>query len=163
MKKTYSTTNALQPTLKHSTTLWLVMLALLMLVTGGSVSAQSFAIVGTGTASNTSTGYPAPYGRYYYGARHQFLVTAAQLTAAGIPAGATISSLGFNVTATNSAGAHTGFQVKVFTTTNANPIGSGWLTSGQVAQTTAVNYTPVTGWNQHSFKQRLPGMGRQIW
>ncbi|MFN4931276.1 MAG: hypothetical protein ACK5HE_07670, partial [Bacteroidota bacterium] len=35
--------------------------------------------VGTGTIQNTTTSYPAPYGNFYWGAKHQFLVTAAEL------------------------------------------------------------------------------------
>src|SRR5687768_9974310 len=68
--------------------------------------AQSYSIVGTGTGSNTSTSYPAPFGNYYWGAKHQFLVTATELIAAGVPSGATISSIGYNVVATNGASPH---------------------------------------------------------
>ena len=49
------------------------------------------------TGSNTTTTYPTPFGNWYWGAKQQFLYTAAELTAAGFAAG-TISSLAFNVT-----------------------------------------------------------------
>ena len=52
--------------------------------------------IGTGTTSNTSTTYPAPYGNWYQGARHQFLILASELTAAGMTAG-NINSLAFDV------------------------------------------------------------------
>jgi large repetitive protein len=120
---------------------------LLSLVRVGDVWGQSFAIVGTGTASNSTTEYPAPVGNYYYGARHQFFVTAAQLTASGIGANSSISSVGFNVTNTNSTPNLTAFQVKVYTTTATNPL-TAWVTTGLVAQSTASNITLVTGWNQ---------------
>jgi hypothetical protein len=123
-----------------------------ILFSSASIFAQNFSIVGNGTAANTSTSYPAPFGNYYWGSRHQFFVTAAQLSAAGIPANASISSLGFNVTATNAAAVHQGFTVRVFTTTAANPISTGWVTTGQVAQTNAVNHAPVVGWNQFNFQ-----------
>jgi hypothetical protein len=126
-----------------------MMLLFLMLTT--QAFGQTFSIVGNGTASNTSLGYPAPFGNYYWGARHQFFVTAAQLTASGIPANATISSLGFNVTATNGAAAHAGYQIRVYTTSSTNPIALGYLTTGLVAQTTAASVTPVLGWNQSAF------------
>ncbi len=112
---------------------------------------QTFSIVGAGTASNSTTSYPAPYGNYYWGARHQFLVTAAELSAAGIAAGSSISSLGFNVTADNGATSHTGFQVVVFSTTLANPLATAYVTTGQVAASAVSNYNPAAGWNQHSF------------
>jgi gliding motility-associated-like protein len=114
------------------------------------VSSAQFAIVGTGPTSNTTTSYPAPYGNYWWGARHQFLVTAAELTAAGIPAGATISSLGFNVTGDNGATNHVGFQVIVYSTVLADPLATGYVTTGQVSSSTAVNYNPFLGWNQHN-------------
>jgi len=122
---------------------------LLMLIFTSTVGfSQTFSIVGTGTASNTSTGYPAPFGNYYYGARHQMFVTAAQLSAAGITAGSSIGSVGFNVSATNASDPLVGWNVKVFTTTNTNPISAGYVTTGMVASSTPTTYTPVTGWNQ---------------
>lgn len=49
------------------------------------------------TGANTTTTYPSPFGNWYWGAKQQFLYTAAELTAAGFAAG-TISSLAFDVT-----------------------------------------------------------------
>lgn len=49
------------------------------------------------TGSNTSTTYPSPFGNWYFGAKQQFLYTAAELTAAGFAAG-NITSLAFDVT-----------------------------------------------------------------
>jgi CotH kinase protein/Chitobiase/beta-hexosaminidase C-terminal domain/Secretion system C-terminal sorting domain len=57
-------------------------------------------VLGTGTIQNGPTDYPAPYGNWYYGARHQFLFLAAELSAAGIAAG-NIESLAFNVASTD--------------------------------------------------------------
>ncbi len=58
------------------------------------------AIIGTGTITNSNTDYPAPYGNWYWGARHQFLILATELQAAGLSAGP-ISSLSFQVASTN--------------------------------------------------------------
>ena len=51
-------------------------------------------VVGTGTNSNTTTTYPAPYGNFFFGAKHQFLITAAELNTAGMTAG-NINDLSF--------------------------------------------------------------------
>jgi hypothetical protein len=58
------------------------------------------AIIGTGTITNSNTDYPAPYGNWYWGARHQMLILASELQAAGLNAGP-ISSLSFQVASTN--------------------------------------------------------------
>ena len=57
-------------------------------------------IIGTGTIMNANTDYPAPYGNWYWGARHQILIRATELQAAGLSAGP-ISSLSFQVANTN--------------------------------------------------------------
>ena len=49
------------------------------------------------TGANTTFTYPTPFGNYWWGAKQQFLYTAAELTAAGFTAG-TINSLAFDVT-----------------------------------------------------------------
>ncbi len=58
------------------------------------------AIIGTGTIQNSNTDYPAPFGNWYWGARHQILIRANELSAAGLSAGM-INSIGFEVAATN--------------------------------------------------------------
>ena len=52
--------------------------------------------IGFGTIQNSATDYPAPYGNWYWSARTQMLITAAELTAAGLTAG-NINSLAFDV------------------------------------------------------------------
>lgn len=52
--------------------------------------------IGNGVIQNTGTDYPAPYGNWYWGARHQLLIKASELTAAGLTAG-NINSLAFDV------------------------------------------------------------------
>jgi len=105
---------------------------------------QSYAIVGSGTASNASAAYPAPYGNNNWGARHQFLVLASELTTAGITAGSSISSVGFDVTATNSCSPLTNYQVTVYTTSSSDPIASDWMSSGSVASSTTATLTITT-------------------
>ncbi|MFN0031705.1 MAG: lamin tail domain-containing protein [Flavobacteriales bacterium] len=56
--------------------------------------------IGDGTLENCNTCYPAPYGNWYWGARHQMLIRAEELTAAGLTEGM-IESLGFEVVYTD--------------------------------------------------------------
>ncbi len=74
------------------------MLALVALVYSVLGSSQGLLTIGTGTTTNTNTTWPAPYGNWYSGARHQMIITAAELVAAGASAsGGAITSLAFNV------------------------------------------------------------------
>ncbi|MCF8295510.1 MAG: CotH kinase family protein, partial [Bacteroidales bacterium] len=52
--------------------------------------------IGNGTWQNSGTEYPAPYGNWYWGARHQILFRADELLAAGLTAG-DLNSLAFEV------------------------------------------------------------------
>jgi hypothetical protein len=52
--------------------------------------------IGNGDIQNGNTDYPAPYGNYYWGARHQLLFRASELQAAGLTAGP-FSNLSFDV------------------------------------------------------------------
>jgi hypothetical protein len=106
------------------------------------------AIVGTNNILNTSTSYPAPYGQFYWGSKHQMLVTAADLTAAGLSAGY-INALSFEVTNTNTSAALTDFEIKMATTAVTA------ITTFQTPTWTSVFYTPsyapTTGVNTHTF------------
>ncbi len=52
--------------------------------------------IGTGNIQNGATDYPAPYGNWYWSARHQLLIPASELIAAGLTAG-NITTLAFDV------------------------------------------------------------------
>lgn len=56
--------------------------------------------VGTGTAQNSGTDYPAPYGNWYWSARHQLLYRADEMLAAGLSPG-WITSIAFDVVSTD--------------------------------------------------------------
>lgn len=124
---------------------YVFILIILPLLLVGVANGQTITI-GSGTASNGYTGYPAPFGNYYSGARHQFIYRKAELQAAGGVNGI-ISQFGFNVTATNGSGSLTGYTVKMGqTATNT-------LTTFQTNLTTVfspTSYLPVTGWNLHT-------------
>lgn len=113
------------------------------LISGGTNINQ----IGTGTTANTTTSYPAPYGNWYWGARHQFLILASELTAAGFTAGP-INDIAFDVTAVNNCPALINFEIKMGLTSITN------LTTFQTGLTTVFttpSYQPVTGWNTHVF------------
>jgi hypothetical protein len=56
-------------------------------------------VIDNGTEQNGNTDYPAPYGNWYWGARHQILVRADELQAAGLTAGP-IQNIAFDVVST---------------------------------------------------------------
>ncbi len=61
-----------------------VMFAIAMITT--LASAQTVTL-GIGSHTNGLFSYPAPYGNYWGGARHQMVITAAELMTAGASAG----------------------------------------------------------------------------
>lgn len=116
-------------------------------VTRVALGASFMGQVGTGTITNTTTSYPAPYGNFYYGAKHQFLVQASELAAAGINAGP-LESLAFNVTAAIGT-ALSDFTIKMGLTTVTD------ITAWQTGLTTVysvASYTDTLGWNAHPFQ-----------
>lgn len=56
--------------------------------------------IGSGTIQNSPYDYPAPYGNWYWSARNQMLITAAELSSAGLTAG-NITSIAFSVSSTD--------------------------------------------------------------
>jgi len=57
-------------------------------------------VIGSGQVQNSPYDYPAPYGNWYWAARHQMLIRADELSAAGLPPG-NITSLSFDVVSTD--------------------------------------------------------------
>lgn len=104
--------------------------------------------VGTGTIVNTSTSYPAPYGNFYEGARHQFLFLASELSASGLVAG-NINSISFNATNLNASDPLINYNVAVSTTTLISL--SAIQTTGFTTYFSTPSYTPVVGTNLHTF------------
>ena len=109
--------------------------------------AQTIVTVGTGTVQNTSSGYPAPYGNWYRGTKEQMLILSTELLAAGAAAGP-ITALGFDVV-TPVGTALSGFTISLANTTT--PSLSGFITTGLIPVYSISSYTPVSGWNTHTF------------
>ncbi len=103
--------------------------------------------VGNGSVPNSGTTYPAPYGNWYWGARHQFLIKASELIAANMTAGA-IDALAFNVSAVNGANVHNNFTIRLGTTMLDSILS---FQSGLITVKQPSNYQPVAGWNTHIF------------
>lgn len=112
-----------------------------------SFSASAINIdIGTGTQTNTNTSYPAPYGNFYWGAKHQILILASELTAAGMNSG-DINSLAFNVQSIN-GGSLDGFTISMkHTSANATT----GLETGFTTVFGPQMVTPTTGYSTHVF------------
>ncbi len=123
--------------------LWLISLGIVQLA-----GAQALFTVGNGTGNSSSSSYPTGYGNYYYGARQQFLIKASELTGIGGTAGL-IQSLAFNVTNTNFADPHSGYTIKIDTTSATALSTAGWLPVQNTVYSGSVS--PVTGWNTYTF------------
>jgi parallel beta-helix repeat protein len=109
---------------------------------------SAVATVGTGTASNTSTSYPAVFGNWYGGTRNQFLYRASEMSAAGAVPGQ-INSIAFNVTNVNTAVAHIGFTIYIkATSTTALTAHEGGVFTQVFGP---VTHMPVLGWNTFNF------------
>lgn len=104
--------------------------------------------LGTGIIENTSTSYPAPYGNWYMGAKHQFLFLASELVAAGLTAG-NITSMAFNATNLNTSDPYTNFNIAIATTTLTNI--TAFQTTGFSTYFSSPSYAPTLGANTHTF------------
>jgi len=111
-------------------------------------TSQVTVTIGTGTSVNSTTSYPAPYGNWFWGAKHQFIIRASELTAAGVSAGP-IYSLAFNVSAINGVSL-INFTVKMKNTTSAQTT-TVFETTGLTTVWGPQNYTETSGWNTHTF------------
>ena len=111
--------------------------------------AQTTITIGTGTQSNSNTNYPAPYGNWYEGAKHQIIITANELTTAGMAAG-NITSMAFNVDVANGV-ALEDFSIKIGTTGLTQFQGSSTFATGLTQVFGPVNYTETNGMNVHTF------------
>jgi PKD repeat protein len=116
-----------------------------LLLTSNEVGAVSIA-VGTGTNTNTTGSYPAPYGNFFWGAKHQFLITAAELNTAGMTAG-NINNLAFVVDQANGTPLN-GFTIAMKNTATTNLTA---LETGLTTVLSPITYTETNGLNTHVF------------
>jgi hypothetical protein len=105
--------------------------------------------IGTGSVTNTSTTYPAPYGNWYWGARHQMLILASEMQAAGVTQPTDLLSLAFDVVAPGGQPLNN-FEILIGHTTQSDM--NSWVPQAQLTSVffTAI-YSETTGWNVHNF------------
>lgn len=115
----------------------------------GCLGTTSQIIVGNGVTTNTVTTYPSILGNFFWGAKHQYLYSAADLNAAGFTGGA-IDGLAFFVVGTPNQSTFQQFEIKIGCANLAN------LSTFQTGLTTvhpAQTITATPGWNQFNFSQ----------
>lgn len=126
-----------------------VLLALFLGFSTQTSQAQSYVnlndTLGTGTSTNGGTGYPAPYGNYYYGARHQFPILASELPDFCIDS---IKSLAFDIANVNSCPSLSNFTIKMGHTDLSAM--TQWV-DGLTTVYSTTSYSPSAGWNNHTF------------
>lgn len=103
-------------------------------------------MVGTGTLQNSSSTYPCPYGQFYNGARQQFMITASDLSAAGMVAGP-IEAISFDVVTPVTTGL-INYNIKLGTTQQSSL--TTWVTAGMTTVYSTPLFTTVSGWNVHT-------------
>ncbi|MDD3236209.1 MAG: choice-of-anchor D domain-containing protein, partial [Candidatus Cloacimonetes bacterium] len=129
-------------------TLLLTVFLVLLMGMMSSLFAQTIITVGEGTATNTTSGIPTPYGTFYKNFRQQYLILASELENAGGGTG-NISSVAFNVQTPNTCSPMPGFTIRMKQTAQTT-----LTTTFEVGDYTTVfsstEYLPVAGWNIHT-------------
>lgn len=113
-----------------------------------NANAQTTITIGTSATTNTGNSYPCPYGNFFWGAKHDILYLASELSAQGMSTG-NITSLAFNVTAIPNATNLQNYTIGMMST-NATVV-SGAFASGTTTVVPASNHQVVIGWNTHTF------------
>jgi hypothetical protein len=116
-----------------------------------SFTTGNLIVIGTDTQVNTTTSWPAPYGNYYWGAKHQLLIRQNELSAAGLTAG-DLHSLGFDIATLNSTTPLNNFTIRIKPTT-LNVLDAVWDTDGFTTVYTNSAYLCSLGWNMHDFDE----------
>ncbi|RXR20349.1 MopE-related protein, partial [Flavobacterium stagni] len=139
------TVNPLPPSVTLNTTSTSICQNGIVPMTASSFT-QSSVQIGAGVGVNTSI---TPYRQTTNNARNQYLITKAELNAAGITTASEITSIGFNVTAAGS-GIISSYTISLANTT-ATSLTSNYLTPTYTAVTTRTNFTVTTGINSYNF------------
>ncbi|MEM9024050.1 MAG: hypothetical protein AAGB22_09930, partial [Bacteroidota bacterium] len=112
-------------------------------------SSTIYGTVGQANLVNTTTSYPAPYGNFFHGAKHQYLLRADELIAGGVQPG-NLFSLAFYVEALGNQTNYDNFTLLLGCTSDS--VLTNWhssLTTVFPAQSVTIS----TGWNHNQFAQ----------
>lgn len=112
-------------------------------------------------ASNTTSNASSPFQSAYRNLRIQYLMTASELTAAGLVQGVPITSLAFNVQTKNSTIPFNGFTVSMANTA-ATSIATGTFANTGFTQVYNGNYATVAGWNTIPFSSNFTWTGGSV-
>ncbi|RYD99279.1 MAG: T9SS type A sorting domain-containing protein [Sphingobacteriales bacterium] len=121
---------------------------------GAGSSKNDTITVGSGTT--TSSGFPNPYNKAWGGNRHQYLITAQELTAAGLAAGQ-IKGLALDIVSISTSGTVAqrtlnDLTIKLGSTANTTMAGGFVATTGLQTVYNNAGYLPTaTGWNYLNF------------
>ena len=121
-----------------------------LLTAAGTTTVNSLGVIGTGTIQNTGTTQPAPYGNYWTAHHEQYLITAAELTAAGL-VGGNITSLAFDVVAHNSTNGAQNLTIMMANTGSTGLSGTFISAGFTTVFSQAAAYFTSVGWNTHNF------------
>ncbi len=112
--------------------------------------------VTVGSGTTVSSGYPNPFNKLWGGNRHQYLITAQELTAAGLTAGQ-IQGLALDIVALSTTGSvaqrtMNDLTIKLGSTANTTMAGGFVATTGLQTVYNTTGYLPTaTGWNSINF------------
>lgn len=106
--------------------------------------------LGIGTAFNTATGAPTPYGTLWKNVRQQYLIRAAELTSLGVAPGP-ISAIAFDVANVNNCSAMPNYTIQM-KHTMVNSLSTTFDNGAYQQVWTHPNFLPVNGWNTHTFE-----------
>ncbi len=112
------------------------------------LNAQTTFVLGTNDANNTNISYPAPYGNWFWGAKHQILIRADELMSQGINAG-NITSLAFDVVDPKGVTIRN-LRIKMALTSDTN-LTQGFVAAPFTTVYSSSTHTVTQGWNTHTF------------
>ncbi len=114
--------------------------------TSTTTTSSNTLTIGNGTGTTTT-----PYGTYYMDGKTQYIITKAELTAAGYTStNKIIKSLGFNV-ASASSQVMNGFTIKIGHTTASSFASSSFYSNTGMTTVYSGNVTAAAGWKTHTF------------
>lgn len=104
--------------------------------------------LGAGTATNGTTSYPAVYGNWYWGAKHQIMYRKSELNAMGIVGPTNLSSIAFDIATINGTANYSDFEIQMGCTPDSTM--AAWqnmLTVVHPGNAIVI----AAGWNTHTF------------